>query len=274
MPRPRRPSEAGHAAHQPTNRLPEGVLPRSPGSVLTPHPAGGAGLPAHLSHPGGGPQSIAARVDGLLKGSPASAGRGGRAAHLQKAACPAARGPSRHNPGQKSVHAGPRGSARAPSEAIRQYDEEITRLFECHLDSVIFASLPGAGTRLARRLLAGWGEDRGRYDNAAAVQALAGTSQSCISERETSIRPLPPGLRQVPAASLASLRLSVSAPGLLGSDLLRPKTCRRQEPPRSSAGTGQLVLFSLCGSNARPTTNQFSLRPKRDTHLLPFNITT
>jgi len=61
-------------------------------------------------------------------------------------------------------------------EAIRQYDEEITRLFESHPDSVIFASLPGAGTRLAPRLLAGWGEDRGRYENAAAMQALAGTS--------------------------------------------------------------------------------------------------
>jgi len=61
-------------------------------------------------------------------------------------------------------------------EAIRQYDEEITRLFSSHPDSAIFASLPGAGKRLAPRLLAGWGEDRGRYDNAAAVQALAGTS--------------------------------------------------------------------------------------------------
>lgn len=61
-------------------------------------------------------------------------------------------------------------------EAIRQYDEEITRLFSSHPDSVIFASLPGAGKRLAPRLLAGWGEDRGRYDSAAALQALAGTS--------------------------------------------------------------------------------------------------
>lgn len=61
-------------------------------------------------------------------------------------------------------------------EAIKEYDEEITRLFRSHPDSLIFASLPGAGKRLAPRLLAGWGEDRGRYDNAAAMQALAGTS--------------------------------------------------------------------------------------------------
>jgi len=61
-------------------------------------------------------------------------------------------------------------------EAVKEYDEEITRLFKSHPDSLIFASLPGAGTRLAPRLLAGWGDDRGRYENAAAMQALAGTS--------------------------------------------------------------------------------------------------
>lgn len=61
-------------------------------------------------------------------------------------------------------------------EAVKEYDEEITRLFKSHPDSPIFASLPGAGIRLAPRLLAGWGDDRSRYENAAAVQTLAGTS--------------------------------------------------------------------------------------------------
>ncbi|HEX9413787.1 MAG TPA: IS110 family transposase, partial [Ktedonobacterales bacterium] len=61
-------------------------------------------------------------------------------------------------------------------EQITQYDAEITRLFLSHPDSTIFASLPRAGTRLAPRLLAGWGDDRERYRSAASVQALAGTS--------------------------------------------------------------------------------------------------
>src|SRR5258706_7535046 len=61
-------------------------------------------------------------------------------------------------------------------EQIKQYDTEITRLFLHHPDSVIFASLPRAGKRLAPRLLAGWGDDRERYLSAASVQALAGTS--------------------------------------------------------------------------------------------------
>jgi len=59
---------------------------------------------------------------------------------------------------------------------IAAYDEEITRLFRLHSDSRAFASLPRAGTRLAPRLLAEWGDDRGRYTDAASVQALAGTS--------------------------------------------------------------------------------------------------
>jgi transposase len=61
-------------------------------------------------------------------------------------------------------------------EAIATYDKEITHLFLTHPDAAIFASLPGAGKRLAPRLLAEWGDDRSRYQDAASVQALAGTS--------------------------------------------------------------------------------------------------
>ncbi len=61
-------------------------------------------------------------------------------------------------------------------DQIKQYDAEITHLFLAHPDRAIFASLPRAGTRIAPRLLAGWGDDRERYASAASVQALAGTS--------------------------------------------------------------------------------------------------
>jgi len=59
---------------------------------------------------------------------------------------------------------------------IAAYDREISRVFAQHADSDAFASLPRAGKRLAPRLLAEWGDDRGRYADAASVQALAGTS--------------------------------------------------------------------------------------------------
>lgn len=61
-------------------------------------------------------------------------------------------------------------------EQIKEYDKEIERLFKLHFDSKLFTSLPGAGLRLAPRLLAEWGDDRQRFLNASTVQALAGTS--------------------------------------------------------------------------------------------------
>ncbi len=59
---------------------------------------------------------------------------------------------------------------------IAEYDKEIERLFLSHADSELFQSLPGAEARLAPRLLAEMGDDRSRYESAASLQALAGTS--------------------------------------------------------------------------------------------------
>jgi transposase len=61
-------------------------------------------------------------------------------------------------------------------EQIATYDEEIERLFRDHPDAALFLSLPGAGKRLAPRLLAGWGDDRDRYASAQSIQGLAGTA--------------------------------------------------------------------------------------------------
>jgi Transposase IS116/IS110/IS902 family len=59
---------------------------------------------------------------------------------------------------------------------IADYDKEISRLFLIHEDLELFQSLPGAGARLAPRLLAEMGDDRSRYESAGSLQALAGTS--------------------------------------------------------------------------------------------------
>jgi transposase len=61
-------------------------------------------------------------------------------------------------------------------EQIAAYDKEIARLFLKHEDHELFQTLPGAGQRLAPRLLAEIGDDRTRYDDAGSLQALAGTS--------------------------------------------------------------------------------------------------
>jgi transposase len=61
-------------------------------------------------------------------------------------------------------------------EQIAAYDREIDTLFLTHPDHEIFQSLPGAGKRLAPRLLTEIGDDRARYTDAASLQALAGTA--------------------------------------------------------------------------------------------------
>jgi len=61
-------------------------------------------------------------------------------------------------------------------EQIATYDQEIERLFLSHPDHEILQSLPGAGKRLAPRMLAEVGDDASRYESAASLQALGGTS--------------------------------------------------------------------------------------------------
>lgn len=61
-------------------------------------------------------------------------------------------------------------------QQIADYDKEIERLFLVHADHEFFQTLPGAGKRLAPRMLAEIGDDRTRYAAASSLQALAGTS--------------------------------------------------------------------------------------------------
>ncbi len=61
-------------------------------------------------------------------------------------------------------------------EQIAAHDEEIERLFLSHKDNGVFLSLPRAGKRLAPRLLAEIGDDPSRYESAASLQALGGSS--------------------------------------------------------------------------------------------------
>lgn len=59
--------------------------------------------------------------------------------------------------------------------AHKQALKEVGGLFQQHPDATLFASLPGAGDLLAPALLAKFGDDRERFPQPGAVQALAGT---------------------------------------------------------------------------------------------------
>ena len=56
------------------------------------------------------------------------------------------------------------------------YREQIEKLFARHPDSGLFGSLPGAGGKLAPRLLSEMGSDRARFDEPQGLQCHAGTA--------------------------------------------------------------------------------------------------
>jgi transposase len=59
---------------------------------------------------------------------------------------------------------------------LEAYRQEIEKLFVQHPDHDLFGSLPGAGPKIAPRLLAELGEDRLRFDCPQALQCYAGTA--------------------------------------------------------------------------------------------------
>ena len=59
---------------------------------------------------------------------------------------------------------------------LKAYRQRIEALFQTHPDHDMYGSLPGAGAKLAPRLLAECGDDDDRFDTHEAMQCLAGTA--------------------------------------------------------------------------------------------------
>ena len=70
---------------------------------------------------------------------------------------------------------------RVTLDSLKRIDTVIAELAPRHPDYELFRPLPGAGAVLAPRLLVAFGEDRGRFSNAAAVQKYAGIAP--VTER-------------------------------------------------------------------------------------------
>ena len=64
---------------------------------------------------------------------------------------------------------------------LDEYRRRIVELFDRHPDRDLFGSLPGAGGKLAPRLLAELGADRARFDTAQSLQCFAGTAPVSFS---------------------------------------------------------------------------------------------
>ena len=68
------------------------------------------------------------------------------------------------------------GQLRVLQSHLDKFRKKIEELFAQHPDHDLFGSLPGAGEKLAPRLLAELGDDRDRFDSPQALQCYAGTA--------------------------------------------------------------------------------------------------
>jgi hypothetical protein len=68
---------------------------------------------------------------------------------------------------------------------LDEYRQRIAATFARHPDHDLFGSLPGAGEKLAPRLLAGFGANRAEFATAQSVQCLAGTAPLTIQTGQT-----------------------------------------------------------------------------------------
>jgi len=68
------------------------------------------------------------------------------------------------------------GQLRVLQNHLDKFRDKIEKLFAQHPDHDLFGSLPGAGEKLAPRLLAELGDDRERFDSPQALQCYAGTA--------------------------------------------------------------------------------------------------
>lgn len=68
------------------------------------------------------------------------------------------------------------GQLRVLQSHLDKFRDKIEKLFAQHPDHDLFGSLPGAGEKLAPRLLAELGDDRERFDSPQALQCYAGTA--------------------------------------------------------------------------------------------------
>ena len=68
------------------------------------------------------------------------------------------------------------GQLRVLQRHLDKFRERIQKLFAEHPDHDVFGSLPGAGAKLAPRLLSEIGDDRERFDSPEALQCYTGTA--------------------------------------------------------------------------------------------------
>lgn len=97
-----------------------------------------------------------------------------------RAARPLTTDPAIVEPSQLMVQAAA-AQVRVLNAAIAQFEQRIQAVFQDHPDRPLFEGLPGAGAALKPRLLAAFGSDRDRFQQAQEVQQLSGIAP--VTER-------------------------------------------------------------------------------------------
>ncbi len=70
-------------------------------------------------------------------------------------------------------------------DPIESYGRQLAKLMDEHADAEIFRSFPGAGPAMAPRLLAAFGADRSRLENADQVQTYSGIAPVMVRSGST-----------------------------------------------------------------------------------------
>jgi transposase len=131
-------------------------------------------------------------------------------------------------------------------EPIENYDRELRKLMDEHADAEIFRSFPGAGPAMAPRLLAAFGTDRSRLENADQVQAYSGIAPVLVRSGKThQVRrrwACNKFLRQT-FHEFAGLSLRYSAWAKAYYDQMRTRGAKHQAAVRSLAFKWIRILF-------------------------------
>jgi transposase len=131
-------------------------------------------------------------------------------------------------------------------KAPRSYRAQIEKLFAQHPDHDLFGSLPGAGPKIAPRLLGEIGSDRSRFEDPSALQCLAGTAPVSYQSGQIHKVYLRRHCKQAAPPRCAFLGQPESAILSVGRCLLRAAPHTRQEPrlrptlPRSTLAKNPL----------------------------------
>jgi transposase len=73
------------------------------------------------------------------------------------------------------------------NRAIKECDQKIAELFAQHPDAELFASFPGAGAAMAPRLIAAYGSDRDKFQDAQEMQQFSGIAPVVKASGKTRI---------------------------------------------------------------------------------------